>query len=158
MTADDVLRRIAYRQAGLFTRSQASECGFSPYQIRRRINAGAWQVLIASVLALAGVPITPQVRDRAAQLAVPRSVLGGPSAARWWGVAVPDLGTYLFVGAHHGPRTLTGVRLLHDPLRRGGRAPGPSPSAGLDHEGGAGPTGTRAPAAWVRPDSSPWCG
>ncbi|MGE5827202.1 MAG: DUF559 domain-containing protein [Micromonosporaceae bacterium] len=116
MTANEELRRISRRQAGLFTRSQASQCGFSPYQIRRRISQGAWQVVISPVLGVAELRITLAVRDRAAQLAVPGSVLGGPSAARWWGMAVPDLGTHLFVGAHYG-RPLTGVRLLRDPLR-----------------------------------------
>jgi hypothetical protein len=117
VTADEALRRIARGQAGLFTRRQADRCGFSPYQIRRRISAGDWQVVNAPVLAFAGLRLMPPVRDRAAQLAVPGSVLGGPSAARWWGMGVADLGCYLFVGAHYR-RELAGVRLLYDPLRR----------------------------------------
>ncbi|MGE5827824.1 MAG: DUF559 domain-containing protein [Micromonosporaceae bacterium] len=117
-TADAALERISRRQAGLFTRRQAIGCGFSAYQIRRRLAAGSWRVLIAPVLAFADLRITPQLRDRAAHLAVPGSVLGAASAARWWGMTVPDAGTYLVVGSRQRRPALAGVRLLYDPLRR----------------------------------------
>jgi hypothetical protein len=111
------LRAIAARQLGLFTRRQARECGLTPYQVRHRISTGRWQVVLGSVLTLAGVNVTVRMRDRAAQLAVPDSVLGGPSAARCWGMVVPDERAYLLVGRHRRSR-LTGVRLIRAPVAR----------------------------------------
>ena len=84
------LRRIARRHFGVFTRGHAQECGFTPYQIRRRLADGEWQVVLGRSLAFAELPITPRVRDRAAQLSSPGSILGGASAARVWRIDTPD--------------------------------------------------------------------
>jgi REase_MTES_1575/Transcriptional regulator, AbiEi antitoxin len=112
------LARLARLSFGVFTRAQARACGFSAYQIQRRIRAGEWQQILGSSLAVAGLVITPQVRDRAAQLVVPNSILAGPSAARTWQVSVPDERPYLYVGRSGGSR-LPGVRLLYEtPDRR----------------------------------------
>ncbi|MEV4417618.1 DUF559 domain-containing protein [Catellatospora sp. NPDC049609] len=48
-------------------------------------------MVLGPVLTRAGRPITPLLRDRAASLAVPGAVLSGPSAARRYGLEVPDL-------------------------------------------------------------------
>jgi len=109
------LGRIADAQGGLFARRQARECGFSAYQIHRRIDAGIWKRVRGPVLAAAGLRSTARLADRAAQLAVPRSVLAGPSAARCWDLGVTDDRTYLFVGPHDNP-SLDGVRLFFDRL------------------------------------------
>jgi len=109
------LRAIADDQAGLFTRRQAQECGFSRYQVRRRLAVGVWRPVLGPVFALAGLQITAATLDRAAHLALPGAVLGGPSAARWWGVEVPDCGPTVFLDQRRQPRLL-GVRLLRDPL------------------------------------------
>jgi hypothetical protein len=93
----DGLRRIARRQLGLFTRAQAVECGYSAAQIRRRTAAGTWRPVRRTVLAEPGLTLTPKLRDRAAQLAVPGSVLAAFSAAREWDMPVPDLGPHLIV-------------------------------------------------------------
>jgi hypothetical protein len=50
------------------------------------------------VFAESGLGLTPRVRDRAAQLGVPGSVLAGLSAARVWDMPVPDSGPHLIVG------------------------------------------------------------
>ena len=96
----------------MFTRTQARECGFTAYQIRRRLAAGEWQVVVGASLALAGLRVTPAVYDRAAQLSVPGSVLAGASAARVWRIDVPDQRTFLYVGPH-GRCRLPGVVALH---------------------------------------------
>ena len=107
------LARIARRNFGVFTRMHARAYGYSAYQIQRRIRAGEWQQILGSSLAAAGMAITPQVRDRAAQLVVPNSILAGPSAARTWQVSVPDERPYLYVGRAGGSRA-TGVRLIYE--------------------------------------------
>lgn len=107
------LARIARRQSGLFTRSQARACGFSQYQIRRRLACGDWKPIAGPVLAYRGVTVTPWIRDRAAQMSVAGSVLAGPSAARTWNIRVPDDRSYLLIGAH-GRCRLPGVRVLYE--------------------------------------------
>jgi very-short-patch-repair endonuclease len=107
----DRLKAVAAGQAGLFTRAQARACGYSAYQVRQRLGRGEWQRVLGHVLAFGGVPVTPLLRDRAAQLAVTAGVLAGPSAARRHGITLRDTTTYLAVapGYHH---RLPGVRLL----------------------------------------------
>lgn len=107
------LARLSARHGGLFTRQEAQRCGYSAKQIRRRILIGEWVPLFRQVLAPAGLTITPELRDAAAQLAIPGSVLAGPSAARRWRFPVSDTGTYLYVGAN-GRRALPGVRQIRD--------------------------------------------
>jgi very-short-patch-repair endonuclease len=112
------LGRLARGQFGVFSRAQARQCGFSNYQIRRRLANGEWQLVLGAGLGLAGLKVTPMVRDRAAQLSVPGSVLGGFSAARTWQLPVPDGEPVLFVGPH-GRSRLAGVRLVYErPARR----------------------------------------
>jgi hypothetical protein len=111
------LNGVAARQLGLFTRRQARACGLSAYQIRRRIESGQWQRVAGSVMAAAALRLTVAVRDRAAQLAVPGSVLAGPSAARSWGIRVGDATTYLVVPPGRHPR-FAGARLVYDRLDR----------------------------------------
>jgi very-short-patch-repair endonuclease len=101
------LDRIAGGQDGLFTRQQARACGFSAYQVRQRISAGRWRRIQGWVLAPDGLLITAVIRDRAAQLAVPGSVLAGPAAARRWALPVSDPRTFLLVRPHaHPPRAM----------------------------------------------------
>jgi very-short-patch-repair endonuclease len=109
----DGLRRIARRQFGVFTHDQAVACGYTAYQVRRRLADGEWQRIIGQSLASAGLRTTPLIRDRAAQLSIPGSVLAGPSAARTWQLPVTDRGQFLYVGAHGGSR-LSGVRMLFE--------------------------------------------
>jgi hypothetical protein len=76
------LRRLARGQFGVFSRAQARACGFTNYQIRRRLQAGDWQPVLGAGLAVAGYPITACARDRAAQLSVPGSVRSAHSRRR----------------------------------------------------------------------------
>lgn len=111
------LRAIAGRQQGLFTQAQAIRCGFSAKQVRGRVRAGQWRRVRGRVLAAGEVRLNPELRDRAAQLAVPGSVLAGPSAARFWGIDLPDVGPVLTVGRRTGA-DLAGVRVMPDPVER----------------------------------------
>jgi putative AbiEi antitoxin of type IV toxin-antitoxin system len=111
------LAKLARANFGVFSRAQALSCGYSPYQIRRRIRDGEWRVVLGQGLALVGTRITPMAQDRAAQLSVPGSVLAALSAARTWQLPVPDEGSFLYVGPHRRTR-VAGVHLIY-------RAPGP---------------------------------
>jgi hypothetical protein len=105
------LARLAAQQDGLFTRSQALECGFSAAQVRRRLHSGRWQTLVGPVLAPSRIRPTADLCDLAALLAVTGSVLAGPSAARRHGIPVADPRPCLIV--RPGTRVrLPGVRLL----------------------------------------------
>ncbi|WP_212834130.1 type IV toxin-antitoxin system AbiEi family antitoxin domain-containing protein [Catellatospora sp. TT07R-123] len=104
------LDRTAAEQAGLFTRQQAHDCGFSDTQIRRRVRTGDWKVVLGKVLVRGGRVVTALLRDRAALLAVPESVLCGPSAARRYGLDVTDSRTWLAVGCDRRVR-LDGVEV-----------------------------------------------
>ncbi len=118
MTADrGKLAEIAAAQRGLFTRAQARDCGHSDYQARRRLRVGEWRVFLGPVLALAGVPSTPALTDRAAWLAVPDAVLAGPSAARLHAIPVDDPRPWLALPVSAHPRLPT-VRILRGPVSR----------------------------------------
>ncbi len=106
------LERLARRNFGVFTRAQATECGYSRFQIRHRLQCGDWQVVLGTALAQTGLKITARIRDRAAQLCVPTSVLAGASAARSGPLQVPDQRTFLYVGPH-GRARLPGVVAIH---------------------------------------------
>lgn len=101
------------RQSGLFTRAQATACGFTAHQIRRRLRSGEWQALFGPVLAGSGLRLTTELRDVAALLAVDGSVLAGPSAARRLGIPIAEPRSYLLVPTRTRAR-LPGVRLLRD--------------------------------------------
>jgi Transcriptional regulator, AbiEi antitoxin len=101
------------RQAGLFTRAQAMSCGYSTYQIRRRVRSGEWQAVFGPVLAAPGLRLTAALRDVAAILAVQGATLGGPSAARRHGIPVTDPRSYLIAPAGTRVR-LPGVRVVRD--------------------------------------------
>jgi very-short-patch-repair endonuclease len=106
------LDRVAGRNLGVFSRTEATACGYTPSQIRRLLACGDWQPVVGRAFARAGLVITPTVRDRAAQLSVPGSVLAGASAARVWRIRVPDERTFLYVG-QRGRVRLPGVVAVH---------------------------------------------
>ena len=95
------LGRLAARQLGLFTRTQAVDCGYSDFQIRRRLARDEWQQVCGSVLAFRGRQLTAPVLAAATHLTVPGSVIAG----RW-----------LWTGPT-GRSSFPGVRVLRDPLR-----------------------------------------
>jgi very-short-patch-repair endonuclease len=106
------LNKIVDQRGGLFTRADAKACGFSPYQIRRRVEVGDWCRVLGPVFVHSGRPISAGLRDRAAQLAVPGSVLAGPSAARLLRMEVRDPGAYVLVPPDRRTEPPPGIRLL----------------------------------------------
>lgn len=116
------LHRRSASRLGLFTRADATACGFTPYQIRRRVGCGEWQRVRGSVFAFRGSRLTPQVLAAAAHLAAPRSVIAGPSAALWYALPVAHRESrrevWLWTGTN-GRGAVAGARLLRDPLADG---------------------------------------
>jgi len=112
------LGRLAARQLGLFTRTQAVDCGYSDFQIRRRLARDEWQQVCGSVLAFRGRQLTAPVLAAATHLAVPGSVIAGPSAALWYDLPIGagTTGRWLWTGPT-GRSSFPGVRVLRDPLR-----------------------------------------
>ncbi len=107
-------RHIARRQHGLFHRDQAYQCGFTARQVRLRVLSGQWRAVFRSVFVVAEHRLTPSLTDRAAHLAVPGSVLAGPSAAPYHGLTVPRAEPHLIVSRRTRPRA--GMRLLVEQL------------------------------------------
>ncbi|MBA3488056.1 MAG: type IV toxin-antitoxin system AbiEi family antitoxin domain-containing protein [Longispora sp.] len=97
----EALNTVAKSQSGLFTSKQAQTCGYTRYQIRRRVTIGEWQQVLPKVYAHSGASITPWLRDRAAVLAIEGAILAGPSAARLHGFPVLDSKTYILVDPNH---------------------------------------------------------
>ena len=59
---DASVARLAARQHGAFTRSQAADAGLTRRQIDRRVAAGRYSVLRRGVLAVGGAPPTWSAR------------------------------------------------------------------------------------------------
>ncbi|GAA0921923.1 type IV toxin-antitoxin system AbiEi family antitoxin domain-containing protein [Virgisporangium aurantiacum] len=114
---DQRLRRAAARHLGLFTRADAMRCGFSEYQVRRRLGSGEWQRVYGKVFAFQGRQVTPLIMAAAAQLTVPGSVVAGPSAALWYGLPADGTIRWLWTGPR-GRASVPGVRILRDPLAK----------------------------------------
>lgn len=104
------LHRLATAQQGLFTRGQAQRLGASPHVVRQKVATGEWVVVLGGVLAVAGLPLTQRVREIAALLDLPGTVLAGPSAARRHGLACPD--HRIFVAGDTRRRAPAMVRIL----------------------------------------------
>jgi hypothetical protein len=89
--------------------------GASAYQISARLRHGEWVIVLGDVLAVAGLPVTTRVREAAALLDMPGTVLGGPTAARRLGLmAAPER---IYVAGQVNRRLPTGVTLVRGRLR-----------------------------------------
>lgn len=80
-------------QAGVISRAQALELGFSRHMVDRRIACGQWRPVHPSVYLVAGFRRSDEARLRAAALwAGPEGVVSGASAAWWHGMLdrLPD--------------------------------------------------------------------
>jgi hypothetical protein len=109
------LAQVAARHLGLFTRAEAAECGYSAFQVRRRLATGEWQRVCGPVLTFRGRQLTVPVLAAAAHLAVPGSVIADPSAALWYDLPTGTTTRWLWVG-HPGRCRVAGVRTISDPL------------------------------------------
>jgi hypothetical protein len=115
---DAKLRHIARTQEGLFTREQAMSCGFSSWQVTRRIANGTWTRIVGSVLTSSNAPLTGSARDRAVLLATPGGVLAGPAAARRWDIPVPDPRPCVAVGRNRQTKLGGGIHVIRDDIEQ----------------------------------------
>ncbi len=70
-------------QQGFFSWRQARNLGYSAERISTYVTKGIWKKILPRVLALAGIPVTRESRDRIAYLSAgEQAILCGPSAAR----------------------------------------------------------------------------
>jgi hypothetical protein len=71
--------------ADAFHRDEAIDAGFSPAQLRQRVNSGEWAQLLPRVYVHGATPITPMVWRRAALVwSGPAATLSDRSAAVMW--------------------------------------------------------------------------
>lgn len=93
MSIDEALRRLASRQHGLVTTTQARQLGASRSELRTRTTNGAWNRLPSGVLRLEGSVATEEQRLMTAVLmAGAGAVLSHWSAAALWGIPGFDAG------------------------------------------------------------------
>ena len=91
-TALERVEAIAAHQAGVCTTAQASSAGLPADAIRRLLASGAWTSLHRGVHLTHRGPAGLGARIWAAHLALgPTGVVGGTTAARYWGLADGDL-------------------------------------------------------------------
>lgn len=111
---DDILSRIARGQLGLVTYRQAIAAGVSASSFDRRRQSRLWSPAAPGVVRSAVVRPTVEQRMLAGALAVPGSILIGPSAALVDGMPVGTQGAVIpvvAVGAGRSART-AGVRVV----------------------------------------------
>ena len=90
-SALDSLDALAAGQAGAFTTAQAHAAGLPSDAIRRQLSAGRWTSPHRGVYLTGPTPADLAARMWAAHLALGRrSVVGGASAARYWGLTDED--------------------------------------------------------------------
>ncbi len=78
---DELLQRMAAEQLGLVTVQQAARAGVDKYALARRRKSGALIPVFSTVMRLVATPANPHQHVLASALAVPGSVIAGPSAA-----------------------------------------------------------------------------
>ena len=78
---DELLQRIAATQLGLVTVDHAAKAGVDKHALARRRKSGALIPVFNTVMRLKATPASAHQRILAAALAVPGSVIAGPSAA-----------------------------------------------------------------------------
>jgi very-short-patch-repair endonuclease len=118
---DSMLAQVARSQGGMFTRSQARQCGYSEQRIRTELSNRRWLVVVPGVYRLAGAPTTWTSRVWAALLAAgPGAALAGRAAGRMHRVdGVPAYDRLeIAVPLNRRPRRSTSARVTPVPLDR----------------------------------------
>ena len=91
-TALECVEAIAAHQAGVCTTAQARSAGLPADAIRRLLASGRWVSLHRGVHLTHRGPAGLRARIWAAHLALgPTSVVGGTTAAKYWGLVEPDV-------------------------------------------------------------------
>jgi very-short-patch-repair endonuclease len=95
--------RVAAAQAGLFSRRQAYDEGWSPRQVRRRLDAGRWRTVAGGALAADDLKVSSRELAWAVALTWPRAVISHElaGALRRFPIRPPVVGTAT-VGRDHG--------------------------------------------------------
>ncbi len=78
-----IARNLAERQHALLTRAQLIDAGYSIGAIDQQVRDGRLVSVVAGVYAMAGTPVTTELRLRAAALKFPSGVVSHESAAAW---------------------------------------------------------------------------
>jgi very-short-patch-repair endonuclease len=89
MADDHKFSEILLRQAGVFTRSQARECGLHPREVGQAIRDGKWIRVAGRGLARQGLEIGIEQLAWAAALSVQHGTLWGPCAVKLWRADAP---------------------------------------------------------------------
>jgi len=118
-------RRLAARalgQGGLLTALDVAELAGGGVNLRREVRAGRWRLVLPGVVVAAGTPVDRELLTRAAVLWLPPyGALSHASAARCWGIHVPDdTGVWVTVPWEAPQRSRLGVtvvRTRHLPAR-----------------------------------------
>jgi hypothetical protein len=106
----------AVNQAGVFTRAQAYADGWTPRQVRRRVDAGRWKVVAGSALTSAQTPIGAWQLANAVLLTWPAAVISHELAGVLRGLPVDPGGIGTATVPHaHGLRS-RGLRVYRSPL------------------------------------------
>lgn len=102
---DNVLSKVALRQGGLVTRTQADEAGLTRHGWAHRVRRGDWLLIAPSVWLRAGAPCDERTLALGSVLACGNgAALGFESAAAVWGV--PGFRLWpLHVSAPRSPRS-----------------------------------------------------
>lgn len=99
LTPDQRADRLASRQYGLISRTQALACGLTRNQVQGRVSAARWIAVAPSVYRIAGAPTSWQQNTMAACLAGPSGTLGSHlTAAALYGWCDPPLLPHVTVG------------------------------------------------------------
>jgi very-short-patch-repair endonuclease len=78
----------AQQQAGVFTRTQAYDAGWTRRQVRRRLEVGHWQVVAGAAIAVGGLEIGAWQLAQAVLLSWPGAVVSHDVAGRLWGFPI----------------------------------------------------------------------
>jgi very-short-patch-repair endonuclease len=114
MRDDTILFQIAAAQAGLISRSQLRELGYSRSGVSRRINAGALRRVTTRVFEAAGAPATRLRRCWLSILDVD-GVLSYSPAMAWWGLPGFNLDPTEVTRLRGGRRQNSNAAIVHDP-------------------------------------------
>jgi hypothetical protein len=116
------LAAMALGQDGLLTALDVAELAGGGVNLRREVRAGRWRLVLPGVVVAAGTPVDRELLTRAAVLWLPPyGALSHASAARCWGIHVPDdAGVWVTVPWEAPQRSRLGVtvvRTRHLPAR-----------------------------------------
>jgi hypothetical protein len=108
-----VLSEVAGRQAGVFSRAQARDCGLTDEMIAANVVAGRWRRVVRGVYSLTTGPLTRLAVLWVALLRLGAgAVLSHETAAELWGLAGPSTPVHVTVPIDRPRRSLPGA-LVH---------------------------------------------